>query len=338
MSRLLPPRRRTGFTLIELLTSIFLISLILGISFPFLRSTVRSSSIDMAVGQVNSGVAAARVYATRTRPFLTARRVGASVRTASANGDGFSGAICLFTPAGALRVLENDENARDNRLPTGDGWLEMQSPPLNGYRAVEGLDEIRLPGRAMCLGIVRTGGGPYEVQLVPPPFAIRFSAGGTLSMGQDLSGFSPFSGDDDFRYVFVSADETVARPTGTGSSALLAPALQYDVDEDRTRLAGGLIDLDDFGRGGTERSDSGRISLPFSVIETVSGVLILDPDQVPESFAHPGTGTATDTDFEIDRVSAYDPDESAAILHWATDSSVGRVLLFNRTTGQDLTR
>ncbi len=184
MSRIHPPRTRGGgFTLIELLTSLFLIGLLVGISFPALQATVRSSSIDMAVGQINSGVSAARVYATRDRPFLVARRVGASLRTASANGDGFSGAICLFTPSGALRVMQNDENAQDPGLPA-NGWLEMQLPPLNGYRPIGGLDDIRIPGRAMTLGIVRTGPGDFDVQLVPPPFAIRFSSGGTLAMGQ----------------------------------------------------------------------------------------------------------------------------------------------------------
>ena len=336
MSRIHPPRvRGGGFTLVELLTSLFIIGLMLGISFPALQATVRSSSIDMAVGQINAGVSAARVYATRDRPFLVARRVGASVRTASANGDGFSGAICLFTPAGALQVLENDENASDPSLPAGAGWLEMQSPPLNGYRGIEGLDEIRIPGRAMCLGIVRTGPGPYDVQLVPPPFAIRFSSGGTLSMGQEPPGGSIF------RYVFVSPRQAVATGAGTTSGSLLQPALLYDVNADRgayVTASGPDLDLERFGRGGTERSGTGQIALPLSAVETVSGVLVLDPDQVPEQYAHPGTGVSEPLNFRAERLSNYDYDESAAILAWATRSAVGRVLLFNRTTGQDLTR
>lgn len=333
MNRFPPQNNSRGFTLIELLTTIFLISLVLGLTFPTLRATVRSSSVDMAIGQINSGVSAARVFATRDRPFLVARRVGASIRTASANGDGFSGAICLFTPAGALRVLENDENARDNGLPNADGWLEMQFPPLNGYRPIDGLDEIRMPGRVQTLGIVRTGSGNYDVQLVPPPFAIRFSSAGTLSLGQE----SPAS-TDPFRYVFVSPREEIGTSSGTTADSFTQSVLLYDVSEDRGN-AGATVDLDLFGRGGTERTGTGRIALPFSAVETVSGVLVIDPDQVPEEFAHPNGMTGpVPLNFREDRIQPYSVDESAALLSWAVDAAAGRVMLFNRTTGQDLTR
>lgn len=332
MSRFHPQSRRQAFTLIELLTVIFIITLVLGLTFPTISSTIRASSIDMAVGQINSGVSGARVFATRDRPFVVARRVGASIRTASANGDGFSGAICLFTPTGSLRVLENDENARDEGLAQADGWLEMQSPPLNGYRPIEGVDEIRMPGRTMTLGIVRTGSGPYDVQLVPPPFAIRFSSGGTLSLGQE-----PPEGSN-LRFVFVSPREEVDTAAGTTAASFSQSSLLYDVSSNRT-LFGGPLDLERFGRGGLERTGTGQIALPFSAVETVSGVVVVDPDQVPRRFAHPD-GTTGDIDvlFSEDRSSLYTPNQSAALLSWANSESGGRILFFNPTTGQDLTR
>ena len=330
------PRR--GFTLIELLAVIVISLLLLGISFPTLRALVRTNSIDMAVGQINSGVAAARVYATRDRPFLTARRVGASVRTSSANGDGYSGAICLFTPAGSLRVLQNDENAQDPRLGRNP-WLETQAPPLNGYRSIPELDDIRLPGRVQCLGVVRTGPGAYDVQLVPPPFAIRFSDDGTLSLGDRVP---PSLGlDPDFRYAFVSPKETVVIPAGTGNSNLLTDSLDYELGNNRTTNPSESLDEEAFGRGGDQRTSTGRIHLPFGAIETVLGVLVVDPDLVPERFAHPDAGVSPSvaaTNHRRDRLAVYSEQESARILNWARDSSGGRLMLFNRSTGQDLTR
>lgn len=338
--------RRAAFSLIELIVVISLISLLVAISFPFLRTTLQSTAVNAAAGQVSNSLSAARVYATRNKSFVAARRVGATLRTASGNGDGYSGTIVLFAPDNSLRVMENDQNAFDPaNLATSAGWLELQVPPLNGYTPIADLEDIRYPGRVQMLGIVRTGNGAYDVQLVPPPFAIRFNADGTIGQGADdgfTASFTPSPPTWD-RLVYVSETGNT-RTIGTGTNAITTT--DYDVTRDRadaadadTGVAGTQIDLGLFGRQGDSLMDDGRVRLPFGAVETVSGVLVLEPERVPDNFDHPGTAASEPLGYARDRLDVYDVDESAALLNWASENATyARILLFNRYTGQDLTR
>lgn len=330
-------RFRGAFSLIELLVVISIIGILVAVSFPFLRSSLQSTAVNAAAGQVSNSLSAARVYATRNKNFVSAKRVGTSIRTAQDNGDGYSGTIVLFAPDNSLRVMENDQNAYDADLTSSAGWLELQVPPLNGYRPIPDLEDIRYPGRVQMLGIVRTGGGDYDVRLVPPPFAIRFAADGTLGQGVDDNyGLHPGpTGDTWDRIVYISATGNTVT-VGTGNNAITTT--EYDVNQNRDSV-GATIDLGRFGRDGERLMDDGRLQLPFDAIETVSGVLVLEPERVPAEFAHPGTNAQTPINYARDRLSVYSTNESAAMLNWAADQpTYARILLFNRYTGQDLTR
>ncbi|MEM9916078.1 MAG: prepilin-type N-terminal cleavage/methylation domain-containing protein [Planctomycetota bacterium] len=327
---------RRAFSIIELLVVISIIALLTAISFPFLKNSLQSTAVNAAAGQVSNALSAARVYATRDTPFISAKRVGSTLRTAQDNGDGYSGTIVLFAPDNSLRIMENDQNAYDpSNLGTSDGWLELQVPALNGYTPLAEFEDIRYPGRVQMLGIVRTGVGPYDVQLLPPPFAIRFNADGTIGQGVEDSGWGS-GGDPDWdRVVFVSPTGNV-RTVGSGPNAIVTT--DYDVREERSDL-GNNIDLGDFGREGELLMPDGRVQLPFGSIETVSGVLVIEPERVPGEFENPATNADQNLNFERDRVSAYSQAESAALMNWAADNpTYARILLFNPYTGQDLTR
>ncbi len=336
--------RRAAFSLIELIVVISLISLLLVISFPFLKTTLQSTAVNAAAGQVSNSLSAARVYATRNKSFVAARRVGATLRTSSGNGDGYSGTIVLFAPDNSLRVMENDQNAYDPaNLVTSAGWLELQVPPLNGYTPVPDLEDIRYPGRVQMLGIVRTGNGPYDIQLVPPPFAIRFNADGTIGQGADDAAWGG-AGDPTWdRVVYVSA---TGKSGQIGTPPNTIDFTEYDVTEARETFAdadgtrpGTQIDLGEYGRQGDLLMDDGRVQLPFDSIETVSGVLVLEPERVPSEYEHPNGGAAAAIGYDRDNLDVYSTDASARLLHWASENATyARILLFNRYTGQDLTR
>ncbi len=328
-------RHVSGFSLIELLVVISLIALLTGISFPVLRILLSSTAINTAEGQVNNALTAARVFATQNKPFVNARPIGGALRTSNDNGDGFSGAIVLFANDNTLRVCENDENARDPGATVP--WLEFMSPRRNGYTPVPDLEDSRLSGRVQALGIVRTGSGAFDVRLVPPPFAIRVDRNGVLGEGEEHASSSMDVPWD--RVVDVSATGDVGT-FGSGPGAI--EFTLYDIDVDRNDVGSGF-DPFEFGIEGTERMPDGRVQLPFGVVETVSGVLIVEPDEVPLEFLHPnpsfGGTNPVSLSFNRDTIEIYSEAESAAILNWAAENPIfGRIMLFNRYTGQDLTR
>lgn len=324
--------RRAAFSIIELLVVISIIALLSAISFPFLKNSLQSTAVNAAAGQVSNSLSAARVYATRDQPFISAKRVGSTLRTAQDNGDGYSGTIVLFGPDNSLRVMANDQNAYDPvNLATSAGWLELQVPPLNGYTPIPDFEDIRYPGRVQMLGIVRTGNGPYDVQLLPPPFAIRFAADGTIGQGADDG-----SGVAWDRVIYVSPTGT-ALTIGTGPTAI--ETTDYDVSLNRNNFGSASIDSGLYGRGGERLMEDGRVQLPFGSIETVSGVLVLEPERVPLEYEFPGGGAAAPIDYDRERADAYGTDASARLLHWASENGTyARILLFNPYTGQDLTR
>lgn len=338
-----------AFSLIELLVVISIIGIIVSISFPFLKSSLQSTAVNAAAGQVSNSLSAARVYATRNKAFVSAKRVGTSLRSAQDNGDGYSGTIVLFGPDNSLRVMENHQNAYDGDLTSSAGWLELQVPPLNGYLPVADLEDIRYPGRVRMLGIIRTGSGDYDIRLVPPPFAIRFSADGTIGQGTN-DNFTPPAAhpsptpDTWDRIVYVSPR---AGTPPTGSAAADLTDVVYDISTNRSNAddaeagrGGTQINPALFGREGGDLMDDGRVALPFGAIETVSGVLVLEPERVPQAFNHPdGITGSVMLDYQPNDLDVYGIDKSAALLAWAADNATyARILLFNRYTGQDLTR
>ncbi|MEM8737362.1 MAG: prepilin-type N-terminal cleavage/methylation domain-containing protein [Planctomycetota bacterium] len=325
-------RRRPGFTLIELLVVISIAVVLLGISFPIMRQMVRSSSTRVAADSVSNGVAAARAFATRYKPFTDRDSNG---KTSEDDGDGYSGAAVIVTPANELRIVENFETA-------ADGTARLELPPSgvfirNGYSHIPDVDDLRIPGRATVLGIrrIETLSGNSLIELLPPPFAISFNRrGGMVVRDAAISGLFPNNSRSD-GFVYYDSD-------GDGS---------FDTSSDRASASG--VALSDFSRGvaplitdsGPARVEDkrepmiGRRVMPFERFEPVVGVVVFVPNEVPRDvFAD----NVSSLPYDPDQVAAYrlDPADTSVknLLEWASKPGNGEVLFFNRSTGADMNR
>ncbi len=351
-----PVSRRHGFTLIELLVVVSIIGFLVALSFPFIRGMLRSSQEQMAANSISNGIQAARAYATRYKPFTDSFQG----RTAEDDGDGYSGAALIVTPANELRVVENDERAEYNgrrlELP-GFGAVIY-----NGYRPIEGLDDLLLPRGVSVLGMVRTD--TDEITLLPPPFAVAFSRRGELmtqandpnassanaeaNLGalRRADGFVYFDGDGDGNWeTNHSRRWYYTTQNGTLDDYRRGVAEQITIDDFAGGTAAAEAD-DDEGRGFME----GRLKMPFEKIEPVIGIVVFQTDRVPVKYsieaddddtaAINSNGTSAKGKFHPGRVApiVIDTTDDDNLLRWVAQVGGGEVLFFNRRTGADLRR
>lgn len=293
-------------------------SLLIAISFPFLNQMVRSSSETMAADSLSNAVSAARAFSTRYKPFTDTLNNG---KSSEDDGDGYSGAAVIVTPAGELRIVENFEQATDqfgNRmeLPSGTQFIR------NGYTHVEDVDDLRLPGRAVALGIRRINA--TDIELLPAPFAISFNRRGGMVVRSNVPGVGGFKRSDG--YVYYDAD-------GDGT---------FDWSDTRNTAAG--INLTDFARGEAPRITTsgdmeGRRLLPFERLEPVIGVVVFVPTNIPDNVV---ADNVANLPYDPDQTEPYVIDTSITanknLLEWASEPGTGVVMFFNRNTGADMNR
>ena len=232
--------RRGGFTIVELLAVLAIMGLLMAILFPAYNAMKRSNRATSAENTITTGVVAARAYATRR---LNGRFLDIPIQLPSGDilrsqSGQYSGVAILFTPSGEMRLVENVWHAQDK----ASAYLELKSPPQDGYDDIPDRAYIRLPEHTGVMGIRRGNRqGQSALVLLPPPFAVRFDANGYLVSrgdGENLDGSVYYDGDYDNR---------------------------YEVTSDRAR-----------SRGSEWDAEVGRFTLPFEKIETVIGVLIYD--------------------------------------------------------------
>ncbi|MEM7624662.1 MAG: prepilin-type N-terminal cleavage/methylation domain-containing protein [Planctomycetota bacterium] len=334
-----PARRRdAGFSLIELLVVISIATLLIGVSFPFLRQMVRSSSETLAADNLSNAVAAARAFSTRYKPFTDQLPNG---KSAEDDGDGYSGAAVIVTPANELRIVENFERATDSsnnrlELPSGTQFIR------NGYAHIEGVDDLRVPGRAVVLGIRRRGNN--EVELLPPPFAISFNrrggmvvrdaaSGGLTATNKRSDGFVYYDGDGDGRFEINRGRDNPDHPT------IANPVLSDFSRGTAPRIDNNAADRLSFAPPNME----GRRVIPYERLEPVIGVVIFVPDNVPSNVVADNANSTLSLSgpYDPDRFEPYvintdSPDKN--LLEWASQPGAGIVIFFNRNTGADMNR
>ena len=291
---------RRGFTITELIVSLTIAGLMAGITIPAMTSLARNSKQAVAVNSVASTVAAARAYAIRDMADLQSTHID----DPEFDGFTYSGAAAVFTPAREIRLVENDQLARNGN---NTGYLE---PKLNGYRDIPNRDYTRLPSGVGVVGLAR-GGTPIGTLLLTPPFAIRFDSTGKLIAAQPTG---------------VSAEHAV-RYDGN-YNGLYRSTVERDSIEDYNP------DLWDPDRADAQTTDSpgnnfarlpdGRYTLPYDALEAVVGVVLYSDGDLRAAVSLPNPLSALDASGKLD------PQVEAWILE------NGRVMLFDRYSGREL--
>ncbi len=284
------PRRSWGFSVIEMVVVIATITLLVAITFPAMSAMIRSNRRSAAVNTIGAAVAAARAYSVRGIGFAEDLDTSVGAPGDQVSVDGYSGAAALFTPMGEIRLVENDQNAAD-----GSGnKLEIKTPPLNGYRDIDGVDYITLPSGTGVVGIGRNATGSGGLLLLTPPFAIRFNEHGHLIAGNASS---------TDRLVYYDKDYD-GDYTTVGRSSL------YDVDGWDPESGEYVDRWNDTNR---------KYELPLEEIETVIGVLIYSKYAFKDAGLNWGTSTATQINTWLKDTDGANPNS--------------RELLFSRYTG-----
>ena len=234
---------------------IVIIALVAGLVFPMLSKLSRSGRAEAGINTVAVAVKAARGLAPRTKvvpidpPFSTATPT-------------YDGVAILFTPAGEMRLVENDMYALNGAGNPVEGLGGSIS--YNAYADVSGRDYIQLPKGAGVVGIMKNAAA--NPRLLPPPFAIRFDVHGRILQGS--------SGSADRLVFYDSNNDRVYLTTGSGDGA--------DRDEpygnDPYVPANWDPDSDDFDPSANPETAWDEVAqkwpLPFELIETVVGVIV----------------------------------------------------------------
>ncbi|MFP4143647.1 MAG: Tfp pilus assembly protein FimT/FimU [Phycisphaeraceae bacterium] len=287
-----------GFTIVELMLVLGLMVGAIILSVPVLRNLRNVTQGSLGVQSVTASVNAARVYSQR----LAENDLGAGGWPYPARAN-YSGTAALFTPSGEIRLVINDQGARDqfqdphgpirpdgsrhgypleervDDVPTGGA--EYRAWRGDGYRDIDGVDYARLPAGAGIAGIVRTGNN--SVRVIAPPFAICFDENGHISPGSrfddrgtiDLTDdrhYIYYDGNGDGRYDWSMDRENPRQPYPVqGESGVPYNPMDWDPaylnEQARPRLHN-----NNFGG----HSEDYRVTLPFEEIETVTAVILYD--------------------------------------------------------------
>ena len=323
--------RRGGFTIVELLAVITILAILGGLTVPVLNRVITSSSETMADSALTTAVSGTRNYATRYIPFTN----GSGGRTAELSGDGYSGAALIVTPANELRLSENDELAVD----TFDNRMELPDPgtPIrNAYKPIRGVDDLIFPRGVVMLGIARTGAD--ELVLIPAPFAIAFNRRGEL-VTQDLSLTAALDNVGSVRRLKRSNGYVYYDGDGSGQIDPTKNLWETPVDlSDFTREAAARLDPAPDPITGELSDFEGRREVPYELLPTVAGVAIFSEDRLPAEYlgsdeADAANGLYVPGSSRLIQIDVGNTDDN--LLRWINEGG-GRVIFFNRFTGQDL--
>ncbi|MCE9591888.1 MAG: hypothetical protein K8S99_15355 [Planctomycetes bacterium] len=270
-----------GFTLMELMFVIGLIGVLMAITVPGLKNMRRGSQIESGVNSINVAAMAARAYSFTTR--------NKQARFVNAPTDPYyRGAAILFSTSNELRLIENIPMAVDQM------GVNLKKSKINGYGDIYNREYITVPSGTGVVGIAADGTGTV---LLPPPFTLRFTERGLLSVGDTLGSADMvyYDGNMDGRY-----DTASSRP------------LAYDPGKWDPEMDASMYQTIDTPSGA-------RTKLPFECIESVVGVIVYSKTDLMSAGLPLSSSMA---------LSGPSPDATAAWI-----AANGRAMFFSRYTG-----
>ncbi|MEM6393779.1 MAG: prepilin-type N-terminal cleavage/methylation domain-containing protein [Planctomycetota bacterium] len=161
------PSRR-GFTIVEILAVVFIITIVLGVTFPIVSAFRDGSKTSSGITTISTAVDVTRAYATNEiRPDLSKSAIPVLNAT-------YSGTAAIFTPAGQVRITINNQAAEDTAGTRIESIVPAQE---EAYADHPNLDFVTLTSGTGVVGVARNAAG---LLLYPPPFAITFNAEGVM--------------------------------------------------------------------------------------------------------------------------------------------------------------
>ena len=248
--------------------------LLMTVMIPAVNSVMGQSRFNLGVDSAASAVVTARAIA--TKPF-------------SYPENDYYGAAALFLPDGEVRLIYS------RMAKPSETNFKRTNPKRRGpYADYPNALAVQMPSGIRAAGIVRSQG---KIQLLAPPFAVRFDRHGTLQ-----AALGPDSRGNCRRLVYYDGNydgniSVSSRPGGYNAE-------QYDPESP------------DYNASTVFDTSKQKIKLAFDEIETVVGVVVFD------SFALHDAGLKYDGDYI-----------NQAAADWILDPENGQVLLFNRYNG-----
>jgi|GEM_PF-2925531 len=230
-------RTRQGFTLVELLTVIGIIGLLAVITFPFMSSMRQSNAQTSTEVSITGAVSAARQ--------LAALPLAQFDPISSGGGQEAAGAAIIVTNSGQIRLVQHNPAL-------------FNGTTRYGFSDVINREAVELPNGTHIVGIFRnstTSSGLNQLQMITPPFAIRFDPNGQLLHGTP--------GNTEYN-VYYDGDYD-----GTINIGSIRPN-EYDPDS---------LEDPNNNQKWFEDANGGRYELPFEQIESVMGIAIFNLEE-----------------------------------------------------------
>lgn len=288
-----------------------------------------TNRLDAGANIISAAVGNARTFAAQDIQFV-------NDLDTSTPGDQFGtydGVAVLFTPQRELRLVINDETARNHNgnflelleVRSGSGWLHGT---VSGYKDMEGWDYISLPKDVNVLGVARFHGDEDSLHLLAAPFAIRFNEHGNMIIADDADEEAVVVYDGDADGTYYATDErsgSRTRPSSYSADEWDPNTVHYsgDYEPDTSHTSPDPT---------PDRPDKHKI--PFDMLECVVGVLVFNDEDFREAGYDlmNGPDGLSDGMIEVDMGSPGDPASDPG--QWLIDN--GKILLFNRFTGSVL--
>ncbi len=268
------PSRLRGFTLVELIVVVAVIAVVAAIVLPALGALQRGGRLEGTVNTITNAMSSLRARAATPVGDMHPEVPGAR----------FGGAAGIFS-ANEVHLALHDQRARD-----GATYLQTMDPPRYGFEEMLDVDAFNFARGAGVAGLADFD-GDGNVDLIPPPFAVRFDRHGRLILG---------SSETRSQLVYVDGNYDGNYDTGSNRGNTGGNPEAYDRHSPQFDPA---------------NVDEGRPVLPFEELETVFGVVVYPKTDMLNQFEDfgPATGALRQEILERGRVVVFGRHAGAGI-------------------------